>query len=73
MFLFDANHNQLATGSVDLAGQPAGQYAYVSVGPIELLAGQSYYLLSMEATWTGNDLVLQPEHYPDHYLRHHYQ
>ncbi len=55
MYLLDANENQLANPSIHTAGQTAGQYVYGSVGPIELLAGQSYFLFGMEATWNGND------------------
>jgi hypothetical protein len=53
--LFDSDKNKLAEASVNTEGHKAGEYVYASVGPIQLVAGRSYYLVSEETRADSDD------------------
>jgi hypothetical protein len=57
LFLVNSSGTVLAQGDLTTSGQTAGRFAYVSIGTVQLVSGQTYYLISTEPSydWQGFD------------------
>jgi hypothetical protein len=62
LFLTNSSGTVLAQGDLTTSGQTAGQFAYVSIGTVHLLAGHTYYVFSTEPSydWQGFDAYYGP-------------
>jgi hypothetical protein len=62
LFICNSSGGVLAQGTLATSGQTAGQYAYVNIGTVHLLAGQTYSIISTEPSysWQGFDAYYAP-------------